>query len=54
MKDMSDLWTGIGIMCVLIGVGGCNYLIDNGEAEKIKARKEIKIENPFNTSTNKS
>lgn len=38
MSDKEDMWTGIGIMCVLIGIGGCCYLSDKGDAEKIKAR----------------
>jgi hypothetical protein len=36
--NTEDFWTGLGIMCVLIGIGGCNYLIDKGEAEKMKAK----------------
>ena len=53
MKDMGDMWTGIGIMCVLIGIGGCSYLDSKGAALKIKAAQEIRIENPINTRTNK-
>lgn len=53
MNDKSDLFTGLGIMFVLLGIGGCSYLLKKGDAEKIQAEQQIKIENSFNTSTNK-
>lgn len=54
MIDKEDLWTGLGIMCVLLGIGGCSYLVDKGDAEKDKARQQVTIERQIHTETNKT
>ena len=41
-EEKSDFWSGLGtalvILALCLGIGGCNYLIQKGEAEKEKAK----------------
>lgn len=46
MKEMEAFWTGLGIALVIlsifIGIGGCVYLFDKGEAARLSAGSNSK------------